>query len=992
MQRRLSIHATTLIRSLIVALFLISITVAVVSTEGRVSQGDGFVSVMRQELVDVQGPAIKTLEIDLRQPRFIKTINGVNFDERKGAKRHNPFLPGKDSFESEVLEIPFDRCAISLVWSGENGVSVRVQGYFRTSKNLTNWSDWIAAESAGDEFSSGSLFESGSVAVPAGAKYLQLRIELSSDELGSGPSVERVTLNYTALEKSPTRAQNTKLQSQTEPESTYLSSVSTQAVSTPTIISRTEWGCPDGEVAPSAPPEPNTPVTHLIVHHTLTGTRPRNPNDYKRWVYNIWNEHKNGKGWGDIGYNLLIDPQGNIYEGRAGGVDAKGFHFSCHNTHTTGIALLGDFTSTLPTAKALVALKQVLAWRAQAWDIDPQINTILYSPLASVPDLDIPSIAGHRNSNPVTWSCDDTDARTCPGDALYAALPSIRNGVAQIMAPGFSVQVQPIYRSIFLMQGQQINIGLDLHSYGGFSGTVSISMSGLPAGVTVTPNSVFLPANGSVSTTLTVKSSLSTPTGLFSPTITGVAGGIQRSTKLSITITGAPGSITVNALNNGVAWAGNVNYTLVGPQGVVSGFSVPLTTSNLPAGAYTLSYNSGGPGSFTKITPVSTQTLVAGGSLTFTLNFGNPVSTLTVKCSASPSVITVGQSSTFSATASGGVGPYLYTWSGAITGNSPSTTKSFSTTGTFSATVKVSDGSLQGAQATCSVQVNSSVPASFDLYDFVSAQTAQAGQSASFDLYLQPQNGFASQVSFSLAGLPSGASMTSSSVLSVSGTSAIHYVLVIKTSTSTPVGVFPFTITANGGGVTRTASLTLTVTAPPPQPLSASCRITPNPITLGQGATASAQGAGGVLPYRYRIAGVDTGTVSSLLVMPSQVGTFTVAVVVFDSQNQQASASCSAQVVAADPYLTGFNYSPNPAKATQRVDLNIYGGNFNTTTEVWFVGPGCTAPGCKTNAVTVTGNSYIAAAAVLNLVGTYTVNIRNGSGTWVKVGTVTVVQ
>ncbi len=94
-----------------------------------------------------------------------------------------------------------------------------------------------------------------------------------------------------------------------------------------------------------------------------------------------------------------------------------------------------------------------------------------------------------------------------------------------------------------------------------------------------------------------------------------------------------------------------------------------------------------------------------------------------------------------------------------------------------------------------------------------------------------------------------------------------------------------------------------------------------------------------------------------------------------------------------NPYVNSFSYSPNPAKATRVVSLNIYGGNFvSGSTQVWFVGPGCSSPGCQTSAVSVGGSSYIGAQAVLNITGTYTVNIRNGGGSWVRVGTVTVVK
>lgn len=448
----------------------------------------------------------------------------------------------------------------------------------------------------------------------------------------------------------------------------------------------------------------------------------------------------------------------------------------------------------------------------------------------------------------------------------------------------------------------------------------------------------------------------------------------------------------MNALNNGQPWSGKVDYSVLGPQGVIIGLAVPGTTSNLPPGQYNLIYNGGGPGTFKSITPASTQTLVSGGSLTFTLNFGTAVSPLAVVCSASPSVITTGQTTTFTASASGGVGPYLYIWTGAVSGTGPKISKVFNTAGTFYATVTASDGSLQSRQATCSVQVNAAVPASFDVFTFSSSKTIQAGQGVSFDLYFQPQNGFSGQVALSLSGLPYGAAMTSGSQINLSGTNSIPYTLTIQTSTLTPVGVFPLVFTASAQGITRTVNFGLTTTAPPPQPLSASCSIVPNPISLGTGATAYAQATGGVSPFVYIINGVNMGNISSLLVMPSAIGTFTVPITIIDSQNHQASNSCSALVVAADPYVTGFNYTPNPAKATQVVSLNIYGGNFNSSTQVWFVGPGCSFPGCQTNAVTVSGTAYIGAQAVLNLTGTYTVNIRNGSGAWVQVGTVTVVQ
>ena len=82
------------------------------------------------------------------------------------------------------------------------------------------------------------------------------------------------------------------------------------------------------------------------------------------------------------------------------------------------------------------------------------------------------------------------------------------------------------------------------------------------------------------------------------------------------------GNIMVNATFDGASWTGGVNYTISGPQ-TYSGSSAAESFSNVPIGSYTVGYSSGGPDGATlsDITPNSTQTLSAGGTITFTLNF-----------------------------------------------------------------------------------------------------------------------------------------------------------------------------------------------------------------------------------------------------------------------------------------------------------------------------------------------------------------------------------
>ena len=84
------------------------------------------------------------------------------------------------------------------------------------------------------------------------------------------------------------------------------------------------------------------------------------------------------------------------------------------------------------------------------------------------------------------------------------------------------------------------------------------------------------------------------------------------------------GTIIVNATFMGpagkVSWTGPVIFTLIGPQ-TIYGTSVPLTSLNMTVGAYTLTYVSGGPSGANSIAPSITQTLTAGGTITFTITF-----------------------------------------------------------------------------------------------------------------------------------------------------------------------------------------------------------------------------------------------------------------------------------------------------------------------------------------------------------------------------------
>ena len=178
----------------------------------------------------------------------------------------------------------------------------------------------------------------------------------------------------------------------------------------PPVVTRTEWECPDRQITTHGSLS-YTIVTHLIVHHTAMGVEEPS-SDWPALVRSIWNFHVLERGWADIGYNYLIDPNGVIYEGRSGGDNVIGAHFSGVNAGTMAVALLGDFTAAAPTTDALNSLKEILAWKCDQCGLDPEGRS-----LHEASQLILNTISGHR---------DGPKATECPGDALYLLLPAIR--------------------------------------------------------------------------------------------------------------------------------------------------------------------------------------------------------------------------------------------------------------------------------------------------------------------------------------------------------------------------------------------------------------------------------------------------------------------------------------------------------------------------------------------------------------------------------------
>ena len=90
---------------------------------------------------------------------------------------------------------------------------------------------------------------------------------------------------------------------------------------TPTYLNRPAWGADErlrlGSTGEVAYPVAFYPVQKITVHHTASWT-PWTPEDSVELVQAVYREHV-AQDFGDIGYHLLIDPLGVVYEGRYSG-------------------------------------------------------------------------------------------------------------------------------------------------------------------------------------------------------------------------------------------------------------------------------------------------------------------------------------------------------------------------------------------------------------------------------------------------------------------------------------------------------------------------------------------------------------------------------------------------------------------------------------------------------------------------------------------------
>jgi hypothetical protein len=199
-------------------------------------------------------------------------------------------------------------------------------------------------------------------------------------------------------------------------------------------------------------------------------------------------------------------------------------------------------------------------------------------------------------------------------------------------SPNFSLSASPA--SLTVVQGNSGNSTITVTPSGGFTGSVTLSASGLPSGVTASFGTN--PTTSTSSVTFTASSTATT--GTASVTITGTSGSLTHTTTVSLTVnapatpnfslSASPGSLTVVQGNSG---SSTITVT---PSGGFTG-SVTLSNSALPSGV-TASFGTNPTTSTSVLTFTASSTAATGTStITVTGTSGSLTHTTTISLTIS---------------------------------------------------------------------------------------------------------------------------------------------------------------------------------------------------------------------------------------------------------------------------------------------------------------------------------------------------------------------
>jgi len=244
------------------------------------------------------------------------------------------------------------------------------------------------------------------------------------------------------------------------------------------------------------------------------------------------------------------------------------------------------------------------------------INPALYSiGLSSSYDSDFHDVTTGSNGYSATTGYDLATGLGSPNQSgLINALIGLVN------VPGFGLTSS--VAKLTEVQGSTGTVSITSTATNGFDSAISLSVTGQPAGVTVT----FSPASitGSGNSTMTVAVGASAAVGTYHLTVTGTSGSINESVSIALSVTKAAPDYTISASPTSISVErGTPGYTLVTTT-IVGGFDAPVSISatGYPIGVTVLFVPAtiAAPGAGKSIMKVVADNQVALGNHVITIN------------------------------------------------------------------------------------------------------------------------------------------------------------------------------------------------------------------------------------------------------------------------------------------------------------------------------------------------------------------------------------
>ena len=420
----------------------------------------------------------------------------------------------------------------------------------------------------------------------------------------------------------------------------------------------------------------------------------------------------------------------------------------------------------------------------------------------------------------------------------------------------FTVSVSPASQGT--APGSSVSYTVTVAAVNGFTGSVSLDVSGLPANASKT----FTPASisGGGTSTLKVSTTAGTPTGSSTLTVTGTSGAAAHSATATMTVSSVlsigvdfvgtgtasaagdtAGVVAKSHWNNASGARSTTALAMVDETGASTGATVAWVADNTWATPITdtagnrrmmRGYLDTGSEHATTVTVAG---LAAGAYDVYVYVDGdNATATRAASYQLSGAGITTAAITVTDAANTN--------FSTAFTqaNNSAGNYVKFSINATgFTLTATPGTASTGGKRAPVNgLQIVPTAPATpdFTIAATPATQTVSPGAFATYTVTVGSVGGFSGSVTLSASGLPAGTTATfSPNPVAVGGTSALK----LQSAASTPDGSSTVTVSGSAASLTHSASITFVVKTVPVYTISGA--ITPTPA--GAGATVNLSGA-----------------------------------------------------------------------------------------------------------------------------------------------------